>query len=224
MSAYHDPRLWLGLFLPFFGTALGSALVFFMRRMLGKRTRAVLCGFAAGVMLAASIFSLLIPAIERSHALGAFSFLPAVCGFLLGILFLFFVSRTMPEEKTENGSVFMLCFAVTLHNFPEGLAVGAAFAGAMSGGSADALPMIASLVLSLGVAIQNVPEGAIIAMPLRAEGTSRTRAFASGLASGIVEPIAAIGALLLSGLYALFNTTIMPTVTNKITELFNFAG
>ncbi len=198
MSAYSDPRLWLGLFLPFIGTALGSALVFFMKRMLGRYTRAVLCGFAAGVMLAASVWSLLIPAIERSHALGSLAFLPAVCGFLLGVLFLLLVSRVLPEEREDGTSTFMLCFAVTLHNFPEGLAVGAAFAGAVSDGGGMPLPMIAALVLSLGVAIQNVPEGAIISLPLRAEGASRTRAFACGLASGIVEPIAAIGALLLS--------------------------
>lgn len=198
MSAYSDPRLWLGLFLPFIGTALGSALVFFMKRMLGKRTRAVLSGFAAGVMLAASVWSLLIPAIERSHALGQLAFLPAVCGFLFGVCFLLFVSRALPEDEDRCNSTFMLCFAVTLHNMPEGLAVGAAFAGAISGGEGTALPMAAALVLSLGVAIQNVPEGAIISLPLRAEGSRRMRAFACGLASGVIEPIAAIGALLLS--------------------------
>ncbi len=198
MSAYLDPRLWLGLLLPLFGTAIGSALVFFTGGMLGRYTRAVLCGFAAGVMLAASVWSLLIPAIERSRSLGALAFFPAVIGFLLGVLFLLLVSRALPDERAENTSSFLLCFAVTLHNFPEGLAVGAAFAGAMSTKEGASIAMLGALVLSLGIAIQNVPEGAIISLPLRAEGTSRTRAFALGLASGVVEPIAAVLAVLLS--------------------------
>ena len=197
MSLDLQCKLLFGLMLPLLGTALGASLVFFMKEAMGRAVRAVLAGFAAGVMLAASVWSLLIPAIDRSHAMGFFAFVPAVCGFLLGVFFLLFVDRMMPQREEVSDS-FMLCFAVTLHNFPEGLAVGAAFAAALSDDGAIALPLVAALALSLGVAIQNVPEGAIISLPLRAEGHTRKNAFLFGVLSGAIEPIAAFATLLLS--------------------------
>ena len=189
-----------GILIPFFGTALGSACVFFMKRSLGDLVQRSLAGFAAGVMVAASIWSLLIPAIEQSAAMGKLSFFPAVAGFWLGILFLLALDHLIPHlhvgsdqaegPKSRLGRTTMMLLAVTLHNIPEGMAVGVMYAGFLVG---DAQITAASaLALSLGIAIQNFPEGAIISMPLRAEGESKSKAFLGGVLSGVVEPVGAV--------------------------------
>ena len=190
----------LGILLPFAGTTLGSACVLFLRGELHTTVRRILTGFAAGVMVAASIWSLLIPAIEQSDALGDWAFLPAVIGFWLGILFLLLLDKAIPHlhmgsSKPEGPHVAlkkttMLVLAVTLHNIPEGMAVGVVLAGWMEGNAA--ITMAGAMALSIGIAIQNFPEGAIISMPLRSEGESRWRAFLYGTLSGIVEPLAAV--------------------------------
>ena len=189
-----------GILIPFFGTALGSACVFFMKRSLGDLVQRSLAGFAAGVMVAASIWSLLIPAIEQSAAMGKLSFFPAVAGFWFGILFLLALDHLIPHlhvgsdqaegPKSRLGRTTMMLLAVTLHNIPEGMAVGVMYAGFLVG---DAQITAASaLALSLGIAIQNFPEGAIISMPLRAEGESKSKAFLGGVLSGVVEPVGAV--------------------------------
>ena len=189
-----------GILIPFLGTALGSACVFFMKRSLGDLVQRSLAGFAAGVMVAASIWSLLIPAIEQSAAMGKLSFFPAVAGFWLGILFLLALDHLIPHlhvgsdqaegPKSRLGRTTMMLLAVTLHNIPEGMAVGVMYAGFLVG---DAQITAASaLALSLGIAIQNFPEGAIISMPLRAEGESKSKAFLGGVLSGVVEPVGAV--------------------------------
>jgi ZIP family zinc transporter len=196
--------MWLtvaeGILLPFFGTALGAACVFFMRRQLSRTVQRALTGFAGGVMTAASVWSLLIPALEQSARLGKLSFLPAAIGFWLGVLFLLLLDRVIPHlhmnaEKAEGpasraAKTTMMILAVTLHNIPEGMAVGVVFAG-MLAGSAE-ISLGGAMALSLGIAIQNFPEGAIISMPLHAEGKSRSRAFADGALSGAVEPVGAL--------------------------------
>lgn len=186
--------------IPFLGTALGSACVFFMRKSLSDMLQRILTGFAAGVMVAASIWSLLIPAIEQSESMGKFSFVPAVVGFWLGILFLLLLDHVIPHlhlgsdeaegPKTRLGKATMLVLAVTLHNIPEGMAVGVVYAGYVSGNSN--ITIMGALVLAIGIAIQNFPEGAIISMPLRAEGVGKGKAFLYGALSGIVEPLGAI--------------------------------
>ncbi|MBR6429880.1 MAG: ZIP family metal transporter [Oscillospiraceae bacterium] len=196
--------MWLtvaeGILIPFFGTALGAACVFFMRRQLSRTVQRALTGFAGGVMTAASVWSLLIPALEQSARLGKLSFLPAAIGFWLGVLFLLLLDRVIPHlhmnaEKAEGpasraAKTTMMILAVTLHNIPEGMAVGVVFAG-MLAGSAE-ISLGGAMALSLGIAIQNFPEGAIISMPLHAEGKSRSRAFADGALSGAVEPVGAL--------------------------------
>ncbi|MDD6134315.1 MAG: ZIP family metal transporter [Selenomonadaceae bacterium] len=186
-----------GLLIPFAGTSLGAACVYLMRKELHVKVQKGLTGFAAGVMVAASIWSLLIPAMEASASLGALSFLPAVIGFWVGTLFLLVLDHVIPHlhmnADTAEGPVSsfskttMLVLAVTLHNIPEGMAVGVVFAGWMAG-NVD-ITMEGAFVLSLGIAIQNFPEGAIISMPLRSEGRSRHKAFGAGVLSGIVEPV-----------------------------------
>ena len=198
-----------GILIPFLGTALGAACVFFMRRDLNRPVQRALTGFAAGVMVAASVWSLLIPSIERSADLGKWSFLPAVAGFSLGILFLLLLDRVIPHlhvnaEKAEGPHcrakrTTMMVLAVTLHNVPEGMAVGVVLAGLLSG-----LPEISvggALALSIGIAIQNFPEGAIVSMPLCAEGKTRRGAFLYGALSGAVEPIGAALTILFAGLF-----------------------
>ena len=196
--------MWLtvaeGILIPFFGTTLGAACVFFMRRQLSRTVQRALTGFAGGVMTAASVWSLLIPALEQSARLGKLSFLPAAIGFWLGVLFLLLLDRVIPHlhmnaEKAEGpasraAKTTMMILAVTLHNIPEGMAVGVVFAG-MLAGSAE-ISLGGAMALSLGIAIQNFPEGAIISMPLHAEGKSRSRAFADGALSGAVEPVGAL--------------------------------
>lgn len=193
-----------GILIPFLGTSLGAACVFFMKDALGDKVRRALTGFAAGVMVAASIWSLLIPAIDQSFALGKLSFLPAVIGFWIGILFLLGLDHLIPHlhqnsesaegPKSQLQRTTMMVLAVTLHNIPEGMAVGVVYAGYLSGQAS--ITVMGAMALSLGIAIQNFPEGAIISMPLRAEGMSKRKAFAGGMLSGIVEPVGAIFTIL----------------------------
>ena len=195
-----DMEVWIGMLIPFVGTALGAACVIFMGAgVLNARTQGALAAFAAGVMAAASVWSLLLPAISQSAALGPWAFAPATAGLGLGAAFIWALDRWLPEpqNRTENA---MMILAVTLHNVPEGMAVGVAWAGVRSG--ITGVTAAAAMALALGIAIQNVPEGAIVALPLRAAGKSRARAFAGGTASGAVEPLAAGVTLLLSGLIA----------------------
>lgn len=190
----------LGILIPFLGTTLGACCVFFMRQSLGERVQRMLTGFAAGVMVAASVWSLLIPAIEQSEGLGKFAFVPAAVGFWVGILFLLFLDHVIPHlhqnsdetegPKGELRRTTMMVLAVTLHNIPEAMAVGVVYAGYLAGSAQ--ISAAGAMALSLGIAIQNFPEGAIISMPLRAEGMGKGRAFLSGMLSGIVEPIGAV--------------------------------
>lgn len=189
-----------GILIPFLGTSLGAACVFFMKKTsLNKKVQRALTGFAAGVMVAASIWSLIIPSIEQSKSMGKLSFIPAVVGFWIGVIFLLFLDHIIPHlhmnsiksegPKSNLKRTTMLVLAVTLHNIPEGMAVGVVYAGWLQGNSS--ITMMGALVLAIGIAIQNFPEGAIISMPLRAEGVSKTKSFIYGVLSGIVEPIAA---------------------------------
>lgn len=194
----------LGILLPFLGTTLGAGCVFFMKKALGDLVQRSLAGFAAGVMAAASVWSLLIPAMDQSADMGRLSFLPALAGFWAGVLFLLLLDRLIPHlhvgsDQTEGpksrlGRTTMMVLAVTLHNIPEGMAVGVMYAGFLAGNAQ--ITAASALALSLGIAIQNFPEGAIISMPLRAEGESRGRAFSGGVLSGVVEPIGAVLTLL----------------------------
>ncbi len=189
-----------GILIPFLGTSLGAGCVFFMKRTLSERVQRALTGFAAGVMVAASIWSLLIPAIEQSNGMGTPAFLPAAIGFWCGILFLLLLDHLIPHlhaksgqaegPKSKLGRSTMMVLAVTLHNIPEGMAVGVVYAGYLSGSAQ--ITAAGALALSLGIAIQNFPEGAIISMPLRAEGAGKGRAFLDGVLSGVVEPIGAV--------------------------------
>ena len=198
----------LGILIPFVGTTLGSAMVFFMRREMNGRVQKALLGFASGVMIAASVWSLLIPAIEMSEEQSNIAWVPAAIVFLVASGFLLLLDTLTPhihltEEEPEGikadlKKTTMLVLAVTLHNIPEGMAVGVTFAGVMTGNTT--ITLAAAFVLAIGIAIQNFPEGAIISMPLRGEGISRRRAFLYGTASGIVEPIAAFITILLTGL------------------------
>lgn len=199
-------QIFIGIMLPFFGTALGAACVFLFRRELRPSLQKSFLGFASGVMVAASVWSLLIPAMDMSEAMGKFAFVPAAAGFLLGIAFLLFMDKAVPHlhmgsEQSEGPSVAlkkttMLVLAVTLHNIPEGLSAGAVFAGVLAQNST--VTLAGAFALSIGIAIQNFPEGAIISLPLRSEGMGRGRSFLCGALSGIVEPIAAGLTLLLS--------------------------
>ena len=193
-------KTFLGIIIPFLGTTLGAACVFLMKKSLGDLVQRSLAGFAAGVMVAASIWSLLIPAIEQSEDMGKLSFFPAFIGFWVGVLFLLLLDRLIPHlhvgseqaegPKSKLGRTTMMVLAVTLHNIPEGMAVGVVYAGFLSGNTQ--ITAASALVLSLGIAIQNFPEGAIISMPLRAEGVRKGRAFLGGVLSGVVEPIGAV--------------------------------
>lgn len=199
----------IGLLIPFLGTTLGSACVFFMKKDFKEEVRKSLSGFAAGVMVAASVWSLLIPAMDQSESMGKFAFLPAAIGFWAGILFLLLLDRMTPHlhvndtepegpqglsERLRKDTLLLL--AVTIHNIPEGMAVGVVYAGFHSGN--PQITAAAALALSLGIAIQNFPEGAIVSMPLRANGISKARAFLGGSLSGAVEPIAAFLTILVA--------------------------
>ena len=195
------------LLLPFLGTSLGAGCVFFIKSEINRTVQRVLTGFAAGVMVAASVWSLLVPAMEQSADMGRLAFLPAVVGFWLGILFLLILDRAVPHLHQGTSQpegpharlkqTTMLVLAVTLHNIPEGMAVGVVLAGWISGNSG--ITAAGTLALSLGIALQNFPEGAIISMPLRAEGTGKGRAFLYGVLSGVVEPLAAMLTILAAG-------------------------
>lgn len=189
-----------GILIPFLGTVLGAACVFFMRGAMGDSLHRALSGFAAGVMVAASIWSLLIPAIDQSAHMGQLSFIPAAAGFWIGILFLLLLDHLIPHlhrnaqsaegPKSTLQKSTMLLLAVTLHNIPEGMAVGVVYAGYLSGSTQ--ITLMGALALSIGIAIQNFPEGAIISMPLRSEGMKKSRAFLGGALSGVVEPVGAV--------------------------------
>ena len=200
-----NPDVIIGLTIPFCGTAVGAAAVFFMKKALSPGVTRALTGFAAGVMTAASVWSLIIPAIEQSEHWGRLSFLPAVTGFWAGILFLLLIDRLVPRLRgIETGAkrscsrTAMMVLAVTLHNIPEGMAVGVAYAGFLAG--RGGITLAGALALATGIAIQNIPEGAIISMPLHAQGKSKVRAFWGGVLSGAVEPVFGALALILSGL------------------------
>jgi zinc transporter, ZIP family len=197
--AMNGSAFW-GVLIPFLGTSAGAGCVFFMKKALGDGIQRALTGFAAGVMTAASVWSLLIPAIEQSAKLGKWSFLPAAVGFWAGVLFLLLLDHVIPHlhrfsasaegPKSRMQKTTMLVLAVTLHNIPEGMAVGVVYAGFLAGGAG--ITAAAAMALSLGIAIQNFPEGAIISMPLRAEGMKKPKAFGGGVLSGVVEPIGAV--------------------------------
>ena len=189
-----------GILIPFLGTSLGAACVFFMKKTLGEGVQRALTGFAAGVMVAASVWSLLIPAIEQSSSMGSWSFVPAAAGFWAGVVFLLALDHIIPHlhrnskqaegPRSRLGRTTMMVLAVTLHNIPEGMAVGVVYASYLSGNAQ--ITAAGALALSLGIAIQNFPEGAIISMPLRAEGEGKGRAFLGGVLSGVVEPLGAV--------------------------------
>lgn len=198
-------KILIGILIPLAGTTLGAAMVFFMKKEMSPRLQKTLLGFASGVMIAASVWSLIIPAVEMAEEGGAIPWIPAAVGFLAGVFFLLgldviiphlHVSSTKPEGKrTRLARSAMLVLAVTLHNIPEGMAVGVVFAG-MKNGNAG-ITFAGALALSIGIAIQNFPEGAIISMPLIGTGITRRRAFTYGFLSGIVEPISAVIMILL---------------------------
>ena len=202
-------NLCIGLMLPFLGTALGAGCVFFMKKDMSMSLQRILTGFAAGVMVAASVWSLIIPALQQSEHMGKLSFVPAAAGFWGGILFLLFLDFIIPHlhlnsDKSEGPESRLpkttkLLLAVTLHNVPEGMAVGIVFVGWMSGETGISLS--SALVLAIGIAIQNLPEGAIISMPLRAEGLGKGRAFLYGTLSGIVEPAGAALMIIAAGFF-----------------------
>lgn len=199
-------QLMLGLLIPFAGTTLGSAMVFCMRKVMGQRMEKMLLGFASGVMIAASVWSLLIPAIDMASEQGRTAWVPAAVGLLGGMAFLLTLDSLIPHLHLESSrpegieanlkKTTMLVLAVTLHNIPEGMSVGVTFAGAVLGNTG--ITMAGAFVLAVGIAVQNFPEGAIISMPLRGEGMSRLRAFVYGSLSGIVEPVAAAFTILLA--------------------------
>ena len=196
-----------GILIPFLGTSLGAACVFFMKHDMSERLSRILTGFAAGVMVAASIWSLLIPAMDQSEEMGKFAFVPAVAGFWGGILFLLLLDHIIPHlhrysvsaegPKSRLQRTTMMVLAVTLHNIPEGMAVGVVYAGYLAGNAK--ITVAAAMALSIGIAIQNFPEGAIISMPLSAEGMKVSKAFAGGVLSGIVEPVGAMLTILAAG-------------------------
>ncbi|SET03198.1 ZIP family metal transporter [[Clostridium] polysaccharolyticum] len=208
----------IGVLIPFFGTSLGAACVFFMKKQIKPRVQQTVLGIASGVMIAASIWSLLMPCIDMSGHLGKLAFLPAAIGFTLGMAFLILIDKIVPyfclmpecedceqrqdflKPKKTKQTVFsktkMLLLAVTIHNVPEGMAVGVVFAGVLNNSSQ--VTFAGAMALAIGIAIQNFPEGAIISMPLKADGSSKKQAFIYGMLSGIVEPIAAFITILLA--------------------------
>lgn len=198
-----------GILIPFLGTVLGSACVFFMRGNLNDSVRRVLTGFAGGVMAAASIWSLLIPSLEQSASMGKLSFIPAAVGFVIGILFLLLLDKIIPHlhintseiegPKSALSRTIMLVLTVTLHNIPEGMVTGFVYAGFLYGDTS--ITSAGALALSLGIAIQNFPEGAIISMPLRAEGVSKSKSFFYGVLSGVAEPIGALLTMFAASLF-----------------------
>jgi len=211
----------VGLLIPFLGTTLGAGMVFFMKNKMGQKVEKLLLGFASGVMIAASIWSLIMPSINMAEEQGKVAWIPAAVGFLLGIVFLLTLDSIIPHlhlgsEKPEGiksklKKTTMMVFAVTLHNIPEGMAVGVTFAGAMLGNAG--ITFAGAFALSIGIAIQNFPEGAIISMPLKSEGVNKSKAFLYGALSGIVEPIGAVITILLTS-----------TITPILPYLLSFAA
>ena len=203
-------RVAVGILIPLVGTTLGAAMVFFLKKEMGARLQKALLGFASGVMIAAAVWSLLIPAIEMAEAAGRVAWAPAVVGFLLGVGFLLLLDSLIPhlhlyDDRPEGrgkglGKSLMLVLAVTLHNLPEGMAVGVVLAGMLSGGGT--ITTAGAFALAIGIAIQNFPEGAIISMPLVGSGLSRKKAFRYGFLSGVVEPVGALLTLLLTAVIA----------------------
>ncbi len=201
-------NLFIGLIIPFIGTTLGAAMVFLMKNKMNVKLEKILLGFAAGVMVAASVWSLLIPSIDMAQEQKLIAWLPATIGFILGIIFLLILDNIIPHLhvktkeqeglKTKLSKTTMMVLAVTLHNIPEGMAVGVALAGAISGN--NTITMAGAIALSIGIAIQNFPEGAIISMPLKEEGNSKIKSFIYGTLSGIVEPIGGLITILLTTL------------------------
>lgn len=187
----------LGILIPFIGTSFGSGFVFFMKKNMNEKFQKLLIGFAAGVMIAASVWSLILPSVEMAENQNIISWIPATIGLILGIIFLLVINKFAKniEKKNNEKKLNMLLFSVTLHNIPEGMAVGVCFAGFLSGNVG--ITFISAMALSIGIAIQNIPEGAIISMPLKIEGVSKPKAFIYGILSGIVEPIAAVITILL---------------------------
>lgn len=189
----------VGVLVPFIGTTAGAACVFFLKNQIKPKIQKALLGSASGVMVAASVWSLLLPSIDMSDGMGRMAFVPAAAGLALGVLFLLLLDKMTEKLKQTNRKgkadtgikkrTAMLALAVTLHNIPEGMAVGVAFAGAIMG--ADNMTLAGAMTLAVGIGVQNIPEGAIISLPLRGEGKSKGRAFSGGTLSGIVEPIAA---------------------------------
>ena len=196
----------IGITIPFLGTTLGAAMVFFMKNKMNGKVEKLLLGFAAGVMIAASIWSLLNPSIDMAEEQGEIAWIPAAVGFLLGVLFLLILDSVVPHLhlktdkpegiKSKLKKTTMLVLAVTLHNIPEGMAVGVVLAGGLMGN--ETISIAGAFALAIGIAIQNFPEGAIISMPLKAEGVSKGKAFFYGILSGIVEPIAAVLTIILA--------------------------
>lgn len=192
-------RMLQGIMIPFIGTSLGAGAVFLMTKGMNRTVQRILTGFAAGVMVAASIWSLLIPAMDMAVDMGRLSFVPAAAGFWIGVLFLLFLDRVIPHMHMDHqkegpesnmSNSMMMVLAVALHNLPEGMAIGAVWAGLTS--ENNAISVASALALSVGIAIQNLPEGAIISMPLHSEGVKKGKSFLYGVASGIVEPIGAL--------------------------------
>ena len=194
------------LLIPFIGTSLGAAAVFLMKNKVSPKIEKTLLGFASGVMIAASIWSLLIPSMEMAEEQGKIAWLPALIGFFAGVLFLLAIDSIVPHlhlnadkpegVKSRFSKISMMLFAVTIHNIPEGMAVGVAYAGAASGNSG--MTIAGAFALSIGIAIQNFPEGAIISLPLKGEGISKGKAFLLGILYGVVEPIGGLITILLA--------------------------
>jgi len=208
-----NAQVWIGVLLPFLGTSLGAAMVFVLKNKISDNVQRMLTGFAAGVMVAASFWSLLQPALESSEGMGKLSFIPAAVGFLIGIGFLLFLDTVTPhmhlDEKPEGPRSNLkrttkLILAVTLHNIPEGMAVGVVYAGWVSGEAG--VSRTAALTLALGIALQNFPEGAIVSMPLLASGMPKAKTFWYGVLSGVVEPLAALITIAAASMV----TTILP--------------
>ncbi|SHJ45595.1 ZIP family metal transporter [Hespellia stercorisuis] len=201
-------NIYIGLLIPLLGTVLGAAMVFLLKNDLGDKLKKSLLGFASGVMIAASVWSLIIPAIDMAEEQNQIAWVPAAVGFLFGIAFLLVLDMIIPHLHTTDDQPegikanlrksTMLVLAVTLHNIPEGMAVGVVFAGVIIGNTG--ISMAGAIALAVGIAIQNFPEGAIISMPLRSEGLSRKKAFMYGALSGVVEPVAAVITILLADL------------------------
>ena len=197
-----------GIMIPFLGTSLGAACVFFLKNAIGAQTEKALQGFASGVMVSASFFSLLLPAIEQSSDMGRWGFAPAGVGFMVGMLFLLVLDKLVPHTHMDNSEegvrsglkkTTKLILAVTIHNIPEGMAVGVIYAGWMYGNSG--ITLAGAIALSAGIAIQNFPEGAIVSMPLRAEGMSKGKTFLYGVLSGAVEPVGALAVILAASIF-----------------------